>query len=104
MVARNLPVERYDHFIDTLFANQDRWVFGPGSVADPLWPLAADAGMDRTTFDRALVDHGLQDWIVGQALEAESRWHVDATPSFVINGKLYTGAMTADQFATILAG
>ena len=48
--------------------------------------------------------HGLQDWIVGQALEAESRWHVDATPSFVINGKLYTGAMTADQFATILAG
>jgi len=104
MVARYLPVERYDHFIDTLFANQDRWVFGPGSVADSLWPLAADAGMDRATFDRALVDHGLQDWIVGQALEAESRWHVDATPSFVISGKLYTGAMSADEFATILAG
>ena len=71
MVARYLPPERYEPFIDTLFANQDRWVFGAGSVADALWPLASDAGMDRATFDRALADTGLQDWIVGRALDAE---------------------------------
>jgi protein-disulfide isomerase len=58
--------------------------------------------MDRATFDRALADTGLQDWIVGRARDAESRWHVDATPSFVINGKLYTGAMSAGEFAIIL--
>lgn len=102
MVARYLPAERYERFINTLFENQDRWVFGAGSVADALWSLAGDAGMDRTTFDQALGDTGLQDWIVGRALDAESRWHVDATPSFVINGKLYTGAMSASEFATIL--
>ena len=39
-------------FIDTLFATQDRWAFGTGNVADALWPLAGDGGMDRTTFDR----------------------------------------------------
>ncbi len=43
----------------------------------------------------------LQDWIVQRALDAEQRWHVDATPSFVINGKLYTGAMSAGEFAII---
>ncbi len=102
MVARYLPSERYERFIDTLFENQDRWVFGAGSVADSLWPFANDAGMDRATFDQALGDTGLQDWIVGKALEAQSRWHVDATPSFVIRGRLYTGAMSAGQFATIL--
>ena len=102
MVARTLPPERYERFIDTLFATQDRWVFGAGSVADALWPLAGDAGMDRTTFDRALADSALQDWIVQRALDAEQRWHVDATPSFVITGKLYTGAMTAGEFAIIL--
>jgi protein-disulfide isomerase len=102
MVARYLPVDRYARFIDTLFANQDRWVFGAGSVADALWQFAGDAGMDRPTFDRALGDSGLQDWIVGRAIEAQSRWHVDATPSFVINGRLYAGAMSASEFAIIL--
>jgi predicted DsbA family dithiol-disulfide isomerase len=77
-------------------------VFGAGSVPDALWPLAGDAGMDRATFDRALADAALQDWIVQRALDAESRWHIDATPSFVINGKLYTGAMSAREFAIIL--
>ena len=103
MVARYLPPEQYEPFIDTLFAQQDHWVFGAGSVPDALWPLAKDAGMARPTFDRALADDGLRDWIVGRALDAQTRWHVDATPSFVINGKLYTGAMSASEFATILA-
>ena len=102
MVARYLPPDRYTHFLDTLFENQDRWLFGPGSVADALWPLANDAGMDRATFDAALADTGLQDWIVEQALDAERRWHVNATPSFIIDGRRYTGAMSVNEFATIL--
>ena len=101
-VARALPPERYEPFVNTLFATQDSWVFGAGSVPDALWPLAGDAGMDRATFDRALADAALQDWIVQRALDAELRWHIDATPSFVINGKLYTGAMSAREFAIIL--
>ncbi len=78
-------------------------MFGAGSVPDALWPFAKDAGMDRPIFERALADHALQDWIVGQAMAAEKRWHVDATPSFVINGKVYAGDMSANEFATILA-
>jgi protein-disulfide isomerase len=58
--------------------------------------------MDRAAFDAALADSQLQDWIVGRALEAERRWHVDATPTFLIDGKRYSGAMSAAQFAKIL--
>jgi protein-disulfide isomerase len=103
MVARYLPPEQYEPFVNTLFAQQNHWVFGAGSVSDALWALAKDAGMDRATFERALADDGLRDWIVGQALDAQKRWHVDATPSFVINGRLYAGALSASEFATILA-
>jgi protein-disulfide isomerase len=102
MVARYLPPERYEPFVDTLFARQDHWVFGAGSVSDGLWPLAGDAGMDRPTFEQALADDGLRNWIVGRALDAERQWHIDATPSFMINGRLYKGALSAKQFATIL--
>ena len=66
--------------------------------------LAEKVGMDRTTFDRALADDGLRDWIVDRARDAQARWHVTATPSFVINGKLYAGAMSANEFAVILGG
>jgi protein-disulfide isomerase len=102
MVARYLPPDRYEGFINKLFENQDNWLFGAGSVADALWGLASDAGMDRATFDAAIGDTGLQDWIVGRALDAEKRWHVDATPSFIINGKPHKGALSSSEFATIL--
>jgi len=59
--------------------------------------------MERSTFDKATADTDLRNWILAQAMDAEKRWHVDATPSFLVNGKLYAGAMTASQFAGILA-
>jgi len=39
----------------------------------------------------------------GAALQAaQKRWNVNATPGFVIDGKLYEGAMSADAFSQIL--
>ena len=54
------------------------------------------------TFEQALADTGLRDWIVGRALDAQKRWGVDATPSFLVNGQLHEGEMSPDAFADIL--
>lgn len=102
MVARYQPPQRYERFIDRLFASQATWAYGSGNPADALWLQASDAGMDRTTFDHALADTHLRDWIVSRATDAQVRWNVDATPAFVIDGKLYEGAMSADAFSKIL--
>jgi protein-disulfide isomerase len=102
MVARYVPLEQYERFINVLYERQSHWAFGGGNVADTLWPLASEAGMDHATFERSLGDTSLKEWIVGRALDAQSRWHVSATPSFMINGKLYTGAISAGEFAIIL--
>ena len=38
MVARYLPVDRYEPFINALFATQNRWAFGRGgNPTDELW-------------------------------------------------------------------
>jgi protein-disulfide isomerase len=104
MVARYLPPERYEAFIDTLFAGQDRWVFATDSdPTDELWKIANRSGMARATFDEAVADTELRDWIVRQAMDAQTRWHIDATPSFVVDGKVFVGAMSADEFGAILA-
>lgn len=104
MVARSLPVDSYVSFVGSLFASQATWAYTKGSVADALWLRASDAGMDRVSFDKAIGDTHLRDWIVSRAMDAQTRWKVDATPGFVIDGKLYEGAMSADAFSKLLGG
>lgn len=105
MVARTLPVDRYVPFIGALLSTQDRWVFNRGvNPTEELWKMAGLAGMTRTTFDKAIADTGLRDWILKQAQIAQEKWKIDATPSFVINGEKYTGEMSFDAFSKLVPG
>jgi protein-disulfide isomerase len=102
-VARYLPVDRYDPFINALFATQDRWAFArDANHTEELWKTAGLAGMSRITFDKAVADDGLRDWIVQQRQIATDKWQVDSTPSFVINGTKYAGEMSFDAFRKLV--
>jgi protein-disulfide isomerase len=104
-VARYLPPERYEPFILALFANQDRWAFAEGvNSKDELWKTAALAGMSRTTFDKAVADTALRDWILQQRASAQKEWSIDSTPTFVINGKKYAGEMPYGEFVKLIPG
>jgi protein-disulfide isomerase len=103
MVARYLPVDRYEPFINALFATQNSWAFNRG--ADPqeqLWKTAALAGMTRETFDKAVSDTALRDWILQQQQSDSNKWKIDSTPSFVINGQKYAGEMSYDSFRKLI--
>jgi protein-disulfide isomerase len=103
MVARALPPDRYEAFILALFASQDRWAFAPGvDYTKELWNMAALAGMSRPTFDATVSDSALQDWILAQQAVAGKKYGIDATPSFVINGKMSTGEMSYSDFVKLL--
>ena len=66
-VARYLPVDRYEPFIDALFATQDRWAFArDANHTEELWKTAGLAGMSRATFDKAVADNDLKTWILKQ--------------------------------------
>jgi len=103
MVSRYLPPDRYEPFIMALFANQDRWAFAAGAnPQDELWKTAALAGMSKTTFDQAVADEGLKTWILQQQSDAQKKWGIDSTPSFVINGQKYAGEMSFDAFRKLI--
>jgi protein-disulfide isomerase len=102
-VARYLPVDRYDPFVDALFATQDRWAFArDANHTEELWKTAGLAGMSRATFDKAVADDELKNWIVQQRQIATDKWQVDSTPSFVINGTKYAGEMSFDAFRKLV--
>jgi protein-disulfide isomerase len=103
MVSRYLPPSRYAPFVAALFANQDRWAFARGiNTTDEIWKFAALAGMSRTTFDQAVADNDLRNWILQEQQADQNRWKIDSTPSFVINGQKYAGEMSYDAFRKLI--
>ena len=103
MVARYLPVDRYEPFINALFASQNRWAFGRGNdPTEELWKIAGLAGMSRVTFDKAIGDTDLRDWILSEQKADTEKWKIDSTPSFVINGQKYAGEMSYDAFKKLI--
>jgi protein-disulfide isomerase len=98
-VARSLPANQYYPFIEALFASQDVWAFAPGvNYKQSIYKYAALAGMDKATYDAALANTKLRDFILNEQKVAETKYHVDATPTFIINGKIMPGAMDYPTF------
>jgi protein-disulfide isomerase len=102
-IARYLPVDRYEPFINALFATQDRWAFArDANHTEELWKTAGLAGMSRATFDKAVGDDDLKNWILKQQQADQDKWKIDSTPSFVINGTKYAGEMNFDAFRKLI--
>ena len=103
MVARSLPASRYEPFVLALFATQSHWAFT--QTSDPkeeLAKMAALAGMPRDAFDKAIADEALQQALLDARTEAEEKYKVDSTPTFIVNGKPHSGEMTYDRFAALV--
>jgi protein-disulfide isomerase len=103
-VARSLPASEYYPFISALFASQDDWAFTPGiNYTESIYKYAALAGMPRADYDAALANDKLKNFILQGQQEAQQMYNVDSTPSFIINGTLYPGAMEYTDFAAKVA-
>jgi len=103
MVARYLPADQYYPFVTALFASQDTWAFAPGvNYTDELWKMAALAGMSHDTFQKAVADNALKNWIQTQQVADEKTYNIEATPSFLIKGSTQAGDMSYGDFASAI--
>lgn len=103
-VARSLPPREYLPFVDELFRTQPDWAFSPSlktpdEFASALFRYAALAGMSHERFLEVIRDKRLRAFIIGKTKAAEKKYHIDATPSFVINGRLRVGAVSFGDFS-----
>ncbi len=98
-VARHLPTDQYYPFIEALFASQDDWAFAPGvDYKKSIYKYAALAGMDQDTYNAALADTKLKAFILQGQQTAETKYNINSTPTFIINGKIMPGAMEYPDF------
>jgi len=106
-IARCLPEDKYFAFVDLLFKNQPKWdvEFGvpPAKVRDGLVLLGRIAGMSAEQVDQCMVNKAEDDRINQVAAEAERRYSIHATPTFILNGvDIGSGNIPYDTMAKLL--
>ena len=100
MLARCAGPEKYNPLIETLFQQQQKW-----AVRDPIPPLLAiakQAGFTQQSFDTCINDAALLKKIQDVRDRASSKFKVDATPTFFINGQRYSGEISIQEIDKIL--
>lgn len=83
MMARCAKPERREKFIEVLFANQETWEMAPDPKA-ALARIGKLGGMSQAEFDRCTSDKALFKGIQKLQLEAQQKYDVNATPTFII--------------------
>jgi len=89
LLAQCAPPEGYFSMIDILFRSQTEWVRATDPVV-ALKQIGRTAGLSNADIDRCIADEAALNRIVDGIKEAEAKFGIDSTPSFVINGKKYT--------------
>jgi protein-disulfide isomerase len=95
MLARCAGADRYFPMIEILFHQQRDW-----AVQRPLGPLMAiskQAGMSEQAFNECLKDQKLLDSIEEIRQRASTKFGVQSTPTFFINGKIFRGNGTMTE-------
>lgn len=103
MLARcnaDTNADKYFSFIDVMFRQQRTWAVE--KPLDPLLTLSKQAGFTKESFDACLSNQKILDGIEATRQRAVDKFKVNSTPTFFINGKSYSGALSADEMSKII--
>lgn len=84
MVARCLPNDKYFDFVQLLFETQKDWAYKADYVS-VLKQNAMLAGLSSEAFTACLQNHELQEALTKGIQDAQTKYDVNSTPTFVIN-------------------
>jgi len=100
-VARCMPDDEYFPFVKTLYSNQLTWAFSGGDPEANMIRYATLGGLTAEKAKACANDTKMQDAIIAARESAAAKYHVDATPTFVLNdgAQVIQGAQAADVFS-----
>lgn len=90
MTARCGGPDRYFAFVDVIYLQKET----PAHASDPiaaLGQLARLGGLSGDAFRACMQDKALEEYILQTRLDGQKQFNVNSTPTFIIQGKPYTG-------------
>ena len=96
-IARCLPKDYYFQFIDQLFRNQREWdwEYQVQDIHGGLVKMGRLAGLTPEKVDSCIADKAAQDRVNKVAQDGQTRYSINSTPTFVINGVVHEGGDVA---------
>lgn len=101
MLARCSGADRYYSFVEVLFAQQLNWVRAPDPVR-ALAQIAKLGGVGEAEFTACLANPQIEEAVLKSRLQGVQEFNIESTPSFIINGKLQSGALPYSDFETVI--
>lgn len=92
-IGRCLPKERYFPYMEMMFREQPNWDPDGYQIPDveaAIIKLAAREGVTPEKAKQCMNDQGTLDSLNQSAQDAQIKYQIDGTPSFVMNGQLVT--------------
>ena len=91
-----------------LFKDQNKWLVTKDSnkilenSTNALKKYALLYGLSEEMFDNILNDKELEEWILSMRVDGAKKFHIQSTPSFIINGEVHSGNMSFSKFEKLL--
>jgi len=95
MLARCAGDDKYFPMVETLFHQQRDWAVQ--KPLPPLFAIAKQAGFTQQRFDQCLANQKMLEDIEKVRDTATKKFGVNSTPTFFINGKKVSGAMSIED-------
>ena len=93
---------RYD-YMNALYKLQKNWVFRDNAkTRAELYKIMQTGGMKQDEFDTCLSNIDLENDLLEEVMNAQRIFSIRSTPSFIINGDLYSGNKTTKEFRQII--
>jgi protein-disulfide isomerase len=96
MIARCAGDGKYYTLVDTLFREQKNWAFAQNPIP-PLLKIAKDNGFTEQSFEQCLSNQKLLDGLEEVRQRGQSKFGVNSTPTFFVNGKIIRGMMSIEE-------
>jgi protein-disulfide isomerase len=98
MLMRCAGSDKREAMTDLLFSQQKNWAFTKKPLED-LANVVKQAGFTQAAFESCLKDQKLYTTINSARDSAADKFHVDATPTFFVNGKRLSGEVSLDELS-----
>lgn len=104
MLARCAPQEQYMPMVEMLFKQQIAWASPDVDGRAALLQMSKLAGFTEDSFTKCLTNQKLLDDVNAVRERAAKDFGVNATPTFLINGKRYAGDMSVGAMSKLIDG
>ncbi len=103
MIVSCVPDEvKYD-YMNALYKLQKSWIKREHSeTRAELYKIMQSGGMQQEEFDACLSDINLENDILEGVMSAQREFNIRSTPSFIVNGVLYSGNKNIKEFRQII--